>query len=399
MTNNAQKKTRNRANGDGTIYTTQRAKGTYYKASLVIGYDECGKPIRPSKGSYKRKDVVQWLQEMSVKRDSNALPQNDKLTLSQCFYNWLYIFQINNLKPSTFERYDGLYRNYIKDSDIGRKQLVTLSGVHLQQYYNALLSSGTSVDTIKNINNRIKTCLNEAINLKYITQNPCLAVKIPRKDHNPDKAINVFTQEEQLTFLQVNAHHHHGVLFNLAFASGLRQGELLALKWDYVDFEHNTVTVRQTVSNRTQIDASGARTWKFIVTSPKTKSSYRTVSVPIKVMNMLKQHKHTQELIKQKIGDLYEDNDLVFATNVGGYINTRNLTRSYERAMKKADISYKPFHSIRHTYATRLFEVGVPIKTVQALLGHGKIATTMDIYTHVMPEKLCADVEKLNDLF
>ncbi len=210
---------------------------------------------------------------------------------------------------------------------------------------------------------------------------------------------NVFTVEEQKKFLKATEYHRLSALFYLAFGGGFRLGELLALTWSNVDFSNNTIRIRATVSQRTHIDASGQRTWKFIVTSPKTTSSRRKVTIPVNVMNKLKQHKDAQELEKKTAGELYNDNDLVFATTLGSYISTRNFTRSYARALKKAGISYKSFHSTRHTYATRLFEADVPIKTVQTLLGHSKISTTMDIYTHVMPEKKCQDVEKINDLF
>lgn len=393
------KKVRSKANGEGTIYTEQRPKGTYYKATLSLGYDEAGKLIRKSKGSYSKKEVVHWLQEIASKRNSNTLPKDTKITLSEWFYTWLYTFQFNDLKPSTFERYEGLYRNYIKDTDIGNIPLSTLSGMQLQCYYNALFADGTSIDTINNINNRIKTCLNHAIILNYIAKNPCMAVKVPRKNDTVSKVINVFTFEEQQLFLKTTKCHRYSALFYLAFGGGLRLGELLSLTWSDIDFTENTIYIKSTVSQRTHINASGERTWKFIVTAPKTPSSYRNISIPINVMNKLKQHQTKQQLEKQKMGELYDDNNLVFATNVGGYISTRNFTRSYVRAMKRTGIPYKSFHSTRHTYATRLFEAGVPIKTVQTLLGHSKISTTMDIYTHVMPEKKCQDVEKINYLF
>ena len=88
----------------------------------------------------------------------------------------------------------------------------------------------------------------------------------------------------------------------------------------------------------------------------------------------------------------------MFCTEYGNYFDTRNLTRSYTRHLKKIGLPYRNFHSLRHTYATRLFENNVPIKTVQSLLGHKDIATTMNIYTHVMPEKMTNEVQCLNKI-
>ncbi|WP_279233035.1 tyrosine-type recombinase/integrase [Fonticella tunisiensis] len=93
------------------------------------------------------------------------------------------------------------------------------------------------------------------------------------------------------------------------------------------------------------------------------------------------------------------DNDYVFTTNLGKNIDARNLLRSYERVLKKANIPYRKFHNLRHTYATKLFEAGVPLKTVSELLGHSNISITANIYTHVMPKEKITAAEKLNSLF
>ncbi|MBP2033216.1 site-specific recombinase XerD [Clostridium algifaecis] len=98
-------------------------------------------------------------------------------------------------------------------------------------------------------------------------------------------------------------------------------------------------------------------------------------------------------------GEAYTDNDLIFPNQVGEPLDIRNLTKSYERVLKKANIPYKNFHSMRHTFATRLFEEDVPLKTVQELLGHADISTTANIYTHVMPKQKVKAVDKIDYLF
>ena len=143
----------------------------------------------------------------------------------------------------------------------------------------------------------------------------------------------------------------------------------------------------------------GSRTWSVLEHDPKTKSSIRTIPLPINIVKELKKHKAEQDKEILKNGELYQKNNLVFCTELGGYLDTRNLTRSYARALAKAGIEHKKFHSMRHTYATRLFENDVPIKTVQSLMGHNDITTTMNIYTHVTPEKMTDEVQKLNSIF
>jgi integrase len=111
-------------------------------------------------------------------------------------------------------------------------------------------------------------------------------------------------------------------------------------------------------------------------------------------------HKTKQEKESEKLGDSYQNYEgYVFTTETGLFIDPRNLLRAYQRALKSAGILYRKFHNLRHTYATKLFEADVPLKTVQELLGHSDITMTANIYTHVMPEKKVDAVEKLNNLF
>lgn len=386
------KKGRCKANGEGTIYSEDRKRGKYYKGTVVIGYDlETGKAIRVSKGSYRKRDVVEWVNLTLTKKSQGLLVPNSSMQLQQWFYVWLFEYRINDLKASTFERYEGIYRNYIKDTEIGTVALKELSTTTIQRYCNELFMKGVSISSIKVLINRLKTSLNAAVGIGYIYRNPCTYVVIPKIHEPEDKKICVFTREEQVHFLNQAKDHQHQMLFMLAFASGLRLGELLALEWDDIDFEVQLVNVRRSVSERSRIDRSGNKKWGFIVTSPKTTKSIRTVSIPSSVIEALNDYKN-------KMQSGYADK-IIFQSLKGGYISTRNLTRSYQRLLEKEGIEYKNFHSIRHTYATRLFEAGVSVKVVQELLGHSNIATTMDIYTHVMPKGKHDAVEAINELF
>ncbi|MCI5636626.1 MAG: site-specific integrase [Sarcina ventriculi] len=127
----------------------------------------------------------------------------------------------------------------------------------------------------------------------------------------------------------------------------------------------------------------GEGKYTTIIQPPKTETSIRTVPIPSNIIQKLKQFKITQNKERLSNGELYMPSDLVFTTPIGTPINTSNLRKIYSRLLKKADINNIKFHALRHTYATRLFEEGVQIKTVQSLLGHSDINTTMNIYTHV----------------
>ena len=214
-----------------------------------------------------------------------------------------------------------------------------------------------------------------------------------------DNDITFFTPEEQEAFINSLDKNKNRMLFILALGSGLRLGELMALKWDNIDMINNTLSVTNAISRISKVGKDGTRVWSILEHAPKTKSSIRTIPLPTNIIKELKKYKSEQDKKILKYGDLFQKNNLVFCTDLGGYLDTRNLTRSYARALSKAGIEHKKFHSMRHTYATRLFENNVPVKTVQALMGHSDIATTMNIYTHVTPQQMTDEVQKLNKIF
>lgn len=180
----------------------------------------------------------------------------------------------------------------------------------------------------------------------------------------------------------------------MALGTGLRQGELLALNWSDIDFNARTVAVSKSIRS---VKKDGK--YVFEIQVPKTHNSIRTVAIPVAVIQALKNHKRNQNLEKEKTFGAYSNNNLIFATPIGTPIDSRNLIRVYKNLLKKSNIEYRKFHSLRHTYATRLFEAGVHPKTVQKLMGHSDITTTLNIYTHVNENVKFQAVDKINSLF
>lgn len=390
-------KKRSKANGEGTIYKYEKNGKTYYRGMLTLGRNEDGKLIRKSFNSTKKQDVINKMAEYKTKNNAGLLPSDDKITLQQWFYTWLFDFRINDLKPSSFERYEGIYRNYIKDSIIGKKKLFDLRAADIQGYYNRLIEEGKTPNSIKTLNKYLKACLSEALKQNYINKNYCALVTLPKIKENND--ITVFTLEEQQKFIDIINGHRLKALFIFALGTGLRVGELLALKWSDINFNNNTVSVNKSIKRVVEISKDGSRKSILLEQTPKTNSSIRIMPIPSNIIKELEVHREKQNIEKENSKNLYIDNDLIFATDLGNYIDNKNLTKTYKRLLDKANIDYKKFHSLRHTYATRLFEADIPIKSVQILMGHSDISTTMNIYTHVMPEKLSSDVEKINKLF
>jgi integrase len=388
-----------RANGEGSInkYVVNGInKG--WRASISSGRHENGKLIRKQFYGKTQKEVKEKLEEYKKQLSLGALPSDDKLTLEQWYYTWLFDYRIKDLKPKSFEKYEGIYRNYIKDTQLGRLKLKDLRATHLQKYYNDLMDNNKKpTSTIKSLNTRLKPCLAEAEKQGYIQKNYCKLVTLPKD--NTTREIKVLTPEQQKLFINDLVGHELEMLFLTALSTGLRLGEILGLKWSDIDFNTGTLTVNRTLQRVTEIDRNGNRESKVIEQLPKTKNSIRTIPIPKNILVKLKDYKVQQSKNKLQIGELYVNNDYVFCDKLGYPLDDKRPNRNLKSILTKLNIEPLKFHGLRHTYATRLFEASVPPKTVQVLMGHYDISITMDIYTHVMESSKLEAVDKLNDIF
>ncbi len=375
----------------------------YFRVTATVGRDCDGKVIRKQFYGNGRADA-------EAKRDEyldnikNGLNVNyEYMTLGQLMHTWLFeVVRISNgIKPSSFERYEGIYRNYVKNSDIYGVKISLIKSILLQRYYNKLYDNGKSSNVIKNLNKLLKSFFNYAVDERYIIRNPCIGKKIviPGESEKTDTEVEVFTNEEIKLLFTTLENHRLKALILLALGTGLRQGELLGLKWSDIDLKNKELKVQRSIKQVYIISGDETKEYKTIEQTPKSKNSIRSVPIPSTLIPILEKHAIEQKTEKLKAGSSYIESEYIFTTELGNTINARNLTRSYKRLLKKAKIKYKKFHSLRHTYATKLFERDEPIKTVQMLLGHSDISITSNIYTHVMPEKKINAAEKLNDLF
>jgi integrase len=277
-----------------------------------------------------------------------------------------------------------------------------LKSIQIQRYYNKLFDNSISGNVIKNLNKLLKQFLNYAVDEGYLLKNPISGKKIvipSEKDATDTKEVEIFTNDEIDSLKKVLEGHRLKGLILIALGTGLRQGELLALKWEDIDINNNEIKVQKTIKRVTLIENDGSRKTEVILQPPKSKNSNRTVPIPSSLIPIIKEHELLQKQEKLKAGPFYTDDKFVFPTVTGNPINVKNLFKSYKALLAKAKIKHKKFHALRHTYATKLFEAGVPLKTVQILLGHSDMSITADIYTHVMPKQKTNAVEKLNSLF
>ncbi|MDU2111885.1 MAG: site-specific integrase, partial [Clostridiales bacterium] len=309
---------------------------------------------------------------------------------------WLKEYQ-SKKKYNTYREYESIYRLYIKDSSLSKVKISDLKPMHLNKYYNDLLTHGIKDSKIVTINARIKTCLNEAERQDLILKNYAKNITLPVKKEINTKQFKALTREDQDKLIKYldTKDDPRALAIQFDLGTGLRIGELLGLKWEDIDVIENRVNVIHNLQY--EKDENGRII--HVLQTTKNENSIRSVPIPEELVKKLKIHKIKQYEIKLKLGEKYNDEGFVFVNNLGNLYHRTSFRDYLNKALKDLNINHIKVHGLRHSYATRLFEANVPPKTIQILLGHADITTTLNIYTHVDEKQKELAVEKLNNLF
>lgn len=347
------------------------------------------------------KELDKKIKDLTFELDHGV--QNNKECFENFFENWLFEVNFMNKKPSTKERYEGLYRNYIKDSSISSINIKDINQTDIQKYYNDLVKKGISVSTIKQLHKIIAPSLRYAYNNNLIIKDFTKAIILPtEKEEDKLKSmnkINPLTLEEQKIFIEAIKGHELEVLFLTALNTGMRQGELFALTWSDIDFDSNTISINKTAKYVAPVDKEGRGKGSVLVQTPKTMSSIRTIPIPVFLKDKLKQYKTIQSKNRLRLANIYQNNSLVFCNTYGKYLDSSRVRKDFNKILINNQLQARKFHDLRHTFATRLFELGENPKKVQTILGHSRISTTLDIYTHVLESSKESISSKLDDLY
>ena len=381
---------------------------TTFKKKIINGqeyyfYRLRHKNLNSPKDLYAKtvKELKEKIKETNFNLDNNIV--ENKNTFQKFFENWLFDIHFNNLKPSSKENYESIYRKHIKNSSIGDIKIKNLSLIDVQRYYNKLISNGCSASRVRNIHRLIQPCIRFAYDNNFIIKDFTRALILP-KDSEAEKLskknkVIPLTLEEQRTFVSAIKGNYFEMLFLTALNTGLRQGELFALTWKDINFDKAYIDVNKTFRAISNVTREGREPSVNVVQTPKTPKSIRQVPIPAFLIPLLKQHKRKQRLDKLKLANMYEDNNLVFCTKHGKYLNDATVRFHYKNILERCNISERKFHDLRHTYATRLFELGEEARAVQELLGHSNVSVTLNTYTHVLDNIKERAVSKLNDLY
>ena len=302
---------------------------------------------------------------------------------------WLTTYERERVKPRTYARYEGLINLHIAPA-LGEVEINELCRRQIQEFLTKKKKDGNIKQNGESLSatstNLMLTVLNLAFeyacDMEIIETNPCTRLKRAPEE---TRAIDAFTKEEQRKLEKVIEESNDPRLFGilLCLYTGLRIGELLGLEWKDVDLERGIIHIDKTVYR--EKDNTG--TWQLIVDSPKTKSSARDIPLPKYIVKLLK--------IQSKLSkSVY-----VVENKKGERMSIRSYQYMFERLTEKAGVRKLNFHALRHTFATRAFESGIPPKVVQQILGHSSLEMTMDLYTHVTEDVQSREIQKLAMFF
>ena len=322
-----------------------------------------------------------------------------KMTFAEFVHYYLFdiVLPSGSVKPKTFTGYNNIYSNHIENSTIDKIKLVELKKEQLQKYFNDLCKTNLKISTIKVIKTFISTVLNYATNEDYITKNYCSSVKLP-KDNCVKK--NKFLTDDEVQLIFKNCEDLKLlVIIKIALSTGMRINEILALTENDFNFEDCSIKVNKTLSYCKVFKNEKDYNKQIIVTSPKSKSSNRIVYFNPNISKDIKTYISSQKERYLKFGKKYTQDSIIFTNKDFDYVRYRNLIYRLDILFKKCNISASGFHIFRHTSGSKLYEMGVNIKTISEQLGHSNTNITSNIYVHLDEEKKKDAIKNLDKYF
>jgi len=293
-----------------------------------------------------------------------------------------------NIADNTRSTYQVHLNNHIKPYFAG-KTVNSIRPIDVKRFLDTMYDKGLSSGTVKKAYNIINVFFNDQVKLKMLRDNPCDGIEKPKEEN---EEIEVFDEKELKQFLEfADTHTRYAFAFRLAAHTGLRRGELLALQWKNIDLDRKVIIVKH------KLVRAKMGTPEYLQDGTKTNKG-RIVSFSEQMRLDIIKWKETQQFEKES--NIYEDNDLVIATQNGKFVSVDNFSGTFRKTLKASKIEKElSFHALRHTHATLMLKAGVQMKIVSDRLGHSSIKTTMDKYAHLLPSMDSDAVEKFERLF
>ena len=351
-------------------YIRRRGKGSW-EVTKDLGRDPTtgrrGRQFVNVKG--RKRDAERVLAEALHERDTGIDIAPGKLTVADYLRRWLRDYASHNVAPTTLRGYTSIVEQHFIPA-LGSIRLADLRPSHIQAAYGRALER-LSPRTLLRHHGVLHEALRHAVRWQLVSRNPVDAVTPPR----PERSEMQVLDSDQAAALLGVADGHYALIY-VALATGARQGELLALRWEDIDGD----TLRITRTAR-RLPGQG-----ITYGPPKTARSVRPVALSPNTVKVLREHRAAQVEYRLSLGPAYADHGLVFPSATGRPTDDSNLRQTFRRLLRQAELPAIRFHDLRHTAATLMLRSGVHPKVVSERLGHATVSITLDTYSHVTPD-------------
>jgi integrase len=356
--------TKRRGNKEGTIY--ERPNGKWRAQISVSGH-------RVSFTGNTRAEAQTWLRHKGNQVEAGLTASGSKTTLAVFLDKWIDGSQ-TRIGNHSFRVYRQLTHDYIGPR-IGKTKLSELSAFSIQEFYNQIIADGVGLRTVQKTHTLMHAALNSAVKFGFIARNPASAATPPKP---PRKQMRFLTETQAQRLLQVakQSHDRNFTLIFVALVTGMRQGELLGLRWQDVDLEKGFLHVR---NNLQRLPGGG-----LVLQKPKTKASERAIKLGPVTVATLKTHK-VKLASESHRTSLWQETGFVFPSTIGTAMDPSNLLKCFRQLLKTAELPKIRFHDLRHTAASLMLNNGVDVLVASNRLGHAKPSITLDVYGHLMP--------------
>jgi integrase len=348
----------------------QRNKNSW-QLQIYTGPGPDSRPRRHFETVHGRKgDAQRRLTELLSSLDKGIYTPPGKITVADNFKNWLDGYVKTNCSPRTLDGYGAIIENHLIPA-LGHIPLRQLIPQAIQAYYSKACEQ-LSARTVHHQHRVLSQSLKYAVRQGYLGRNPCELVD-PPSPHR--KIMRTLTLAEVEILLDIARDNQYYPIIYTAVSTGLRQAELLGLRWRDIDLDTRSISV-----NRVLYKRKGVNAFK----EPKTAHSRRRVSMTLKLSSYLQDYKASQESLCLHLGRLLSLDDLVFSNIDGKAIDPSVLSRNFARIVKRAGLDKVRFHDLRHTFASLMLLRGAKAKVISEALGHSSVAFTMDVYSHII---------------
>lgn len=374
--------------------------------------------IQKKDGRYEARYVNRFGKRTSVsgrnlkevrKKYNEAIYENDKelnlredMKLDEWYSQWMNVYKIDVIRNNTRTRYKSIYQKHISPY-LGNYKLRDIKQIDIKRLINDMDKNNYHYETKNAVRILLVDIFNKAINNEYLMKNPAKGITVKRDE---EKDIRVLSVEEQTIFFDSCKGTFYDNLYVVAVSTGMRIGELAALRWSDIDLDKKVIHITRTLVYQ-KYDTDTKKQFHFEL--PKTKTSKRDIPINRQCEIALKKQFIQKAVVTAKapVSKIppKEFQDLLFTTKFNTPLNSQIVCDSIKKIVEEINLTrdvldeieeFSP-HTLRHTFATRCFESGIQPKTVQAYLGHATLKMTMDLYTAVMPDHLTNEMDKVAD--